>query len=102
MSTKQSTCAFCERESHLTFHHLIPKSIHHRRKIKEKWTVNELHSGILLCRSCHNAIHKFISHAEIVEEYHTVEKLLEHQMLREFVEWSKKQHRQKKIHAPKK
>lgn len=42
---------------------------------------------VLLCRDCHEAIHKFITEKELGKFYNTKEKLLSHERVASFVEW---------------
>ncbi len=92
-----SDCVLCKRELPLTFHHVIPKLVQKRRWVKELHTATQLQEGIWVCKPCHSAIHRFIEHADLAREYHTVGRLLSHEELGKFVRWSQKQRRPKKV-----
>ena len=95
--TSPSNCVLCHRELPLTFHHVIPKLVQARRWVKELYTVEEMHEGIWVCKPCHSAIHRFIDHADLARDFHTVEQLMSHEDLGKFVRWSSKQRRTKKV-----
>lgn len=72
-------CPLCKREMlndgySSNLHHLKPKC----KKGKE--TV-ELH------KICHNKIHSAFTENELVKYYHTIERLLEHKDMIDFVDW---------------
>ncbi len=100
MSTRKSspeTCALCARDLPLTFHHVIPRLMHKRRWVKELFEPAQLQEGIWVCKPCHSAIHRFIDHAELAKDFHTVDALMAHEELGKFVRWSAKQHKRKKV-----
>ena len=80
-------CALCGRERRLTFHHLIPRTLHSNKWFKKNYSRAEMNEGIDVCRDCHRAIHKFIDRKELGREYNTVGKLREHPELGKFVAW---------------
>ncbi|CAG8561508.1 4915_t:CDS:2, partial [Cetraspora pellucida] len=55
--------------------------------------------GTNICRPCHSACHKMISHEKMAYEYNTVDKLLEHEGVIKFVTWVSKQKEYSKDHA---
>lgn len=73
---EEEVCEMCEREMRLTRHHLIPKAVHSKYRLKG-FTREELSNCALICRGCHNAVHHFFSEKELAEKYNTIEKLLE-------------------------
>ncbi|MBB6017908.1 HNH endonuclease [Deinococcus radiopugnans] len=80
-------CALCERAApHLTEHHLIPRSQGRRRGAK----VSDLPTA-MLCGPCHKFLHRTFSNAELAQDYSAVDALLEHEDVRRFVAWIKKQ-----------
>lgn len=90
-------CVLCERDLPLTFHHVIPKLVHKRRWVKERYSPEELQTGIWVCKPCHSAIHRFIEHADLARSFHTIEQLKSHEDLGKFIRWSTKQRRPKKV-----
>ena len=92
MNESADTCAFCERERPLTFHHLIPKKVHKKPMLQKKYSKEEMLTlGILLCSDCHSTIHRHIDHIELARLYHTKEALLGHPEISKFVKWVSKQ-----------
>lgn len=105
--SEHGTCATCSRELPLSFHHLIPKEVHHqwvgkeppfayRRDHPEKaqilLTRTTLGShGILVCRPCHSAIHRSASNRELAARYCTRTALLEENAaFARFVEYARR------------
>ncbi|RIB16849.1 hypothetical protein C2G38_1911280, partial [Gigaspora rosea] len=85
------TCELCHRRMPLTFHHLIPRAVHKRVIKKGLFTKDEcLTRGTNICRPCHSACHKMISHEQMAYEYNSVDKLLEHEGVIKFVTWASK------------
>jgi 5-methylcytosine-specific restriction endonuclease McrA len=83
----EARCALCQRDRPLTFHHLIPKALHRRKRYARTYTKDELARGIDVCRDCHDAVHRFLDEKELGERYHTVEALLAHPEVARFVAW---------------
>lgn len=83
-------CTTCQRESHLTKHHLIPKKAHSLSKKRAKLTDEELNGTILVCRTCHDAIHKFYDEKTLAVEFNTLEKILEDEKLCRHFKWVRK------------
>jgi hypothetical protein len=85
-------CELCGRDKPLTFHHLIPKAVHGRRRFQRRHTKNELRSrGIYICRLCHSGIHDLLSEQELAEKFATRETLLAHPAVAKHIAWVKKQ-----------
>ena len=85
----------CGRDRDLTFHHLIPQTCHKNKWFKKNFTREEMHAGIDICRDCHSAIHKYIpNEKKLGRDYNTIEKLMAHTALANYVEWLSKQRRQ--------
>jgi len=84
---RTDNCALCGRERRLTFHHLIPRTLHSNKWFKKHFSRAEMNAGIDVCRDCHRAIHKLIDRKELGREYNTAAKLLEHPELSKFVAW---------------
>jgi hypothetical protein len=85
-------CALCGREKPLSFHHLIPKAVHHRRRIQRLHSKKEMRTrGIKLCKLCHSGIHDLISEKDLADKFATREALLENEAIAKHVDWVKKQ-----------
>lgn len=92
MNPPQITCALCERERPLTFHHLVPKKVHKKSILLKKFTKAEMQTmGLMLCTDCHKTIHRHIDHIELGRFYHSKEALLEHPEVGKFVKWVARQ-----------
>ena len=86
--SKVGTCVLCERERELTFHHLIPRTVHSNKWFRRRFTREQMAAGLDLCADCHSAIHRFIpSEKELARDYNTLEALLAHPELASFVAW---------------
>ena len=84
----ENTCALCGRERKLTFHHLIPRTLHSNKWFEKNFSKDDMRSrGLEVCRECHSAIHRFISEKELGRNYNTLEKLRTHEELSRFVTW---------------
>lgn len=85
-------CELCGRDKPLTFHHLIPKAVHSKKRYQKRHTKDELRSlGIHVCRLCHSGIHDLITERELADSFTTREALLEHEGLARHIAWVKKQ-----------
>ena len=99
---KLTRCQMCERELKLTKHHLIPLTRHKNKKIKARFSKEELQQLILLCRECHNQIHALISEKDMAETHFTLKSLLHHEGVARFVQWVKKHQPVSKIRTARK
>jgi len=89
---RPKTCELCGRAKPLTFHHLIPKAMHNKKRYQKLYTKDELRSrGLMICGLCHNGIHDLIEEKDLAANYPTKEKLLEHEGLVKHVAWVRKQ-----------
>lgn len=89
---KVGICSLCSREEiYLTFHHLIPKTLHSKKWYKKNFSVEELNSGVDLCEDCHEAIHDFITEKELGKKFNSIKALMSHSKVKKFVSWIKKQ-----------
>jgi hypothetical protein len=85
-------CELCGRDKPLTFHHLIPRAVHGRKRYQKRHSKQELRTrGIYVCRLCHNGIHDLISERELADRFTTIESLLEHPALLRHIAWVRKQ-----------
>ena len=91
---KIGICTLCSRESvHLTYHHLIPKTLHSKKWYKKTYSDDRLQSGVDLCVDCHEAVHDFISEKKLGKSFNTLPLLQEHPKIVKFVGWVRKQKR---------
>jgi hypothetical protein len=87
-------CELCERSGKsLTFHHLIPRHCHRKRRFRSRFPVQEMRDrGLWLCGACHGGIHDLIpDEKELGWSYNTRELLLAHEGIRKHVDWVRKQ-----------
>lgn len=94
VTDKPAECQLCERELHLTFHHLIPRKVQRRTRFQKHYSKEQLALGIWVCRPCHNAIHRFHDEMTLGQAFNTLEKLLDCEKLQKHIGWVKKQKRQ--------
>jgi hypothetical protein len=81
-------CELCAR-THLplTYHHLIPRSIH-AKALKRGWHDEAaLNSVAWLCRACHSWVHRTIGNEELAKEWYTVERLQSREDCERWVKW---------------
>lgn len=88
---KLGRCCTCDRETALTFHHLIPRKMHRRTHFKKHFTKDELQAGVMVCRTCHSGIHKRYSEMELAKSFNTETQLKEDFELSRFFSWVTKQ-----------
>lgn len=88
-------CELCGREATTTFHHLIPRTLHSKKRFKVRYSYEQLQCGLDLCKLCHHAVHHLLSERELGEKYYTRRLLLENEAIRRHVAWAKKQTRQR-------
>jgi predicted HNH restriction endonuclease len=69
---------------------LIPKKAHSLSKKRAELTDEELSEVILVCRTCHDAIHKFYDERTLALELNTLEKLLNDEKLKRHFKWVSK------------
>ena len=86
--TRASACEICDREwINLSYHHLIPKSVHTKvltRGWHEEWGLN---SVAWLCGACHRFVHRCASNEELAKDWFTVERLMQREDVRTWAEW---------------
>lgn len=87
-----TNCEICGRINECNEHHLIPKTNHTNKWFKKRHTKEELNKTILICKSdCHKNLHKLIpNEKDLGKFYNTIEKLLENEKFKNYVEWIKK------------
>jgi hypothetical protein len=93
---KAGPCELCGRPGRsLTFHHLIPRHCHRKRRFLKRFTIEEMRGrGLWLCADCHGGIHDLIpDEKELGWNYNTRELLLGHDAVRRHVEWASRRSR---------
>jgi predicted RNA-binding Zn-ribbon protein involved in translation (DUF1610 family) len=73
-------CQLCKRdipEEHMEKHHLVPKC----RKGREI---------IHVCKACGDAIHQFFTVKELEKKYNSLERLLSHEKVQNWIVWISK------------
>ncbi|MEM7558321.1 MAG: hypothetical protein AAF394_04295 [Planctomycetota bacterium] len=93
MANEQS-CELCHRQTKrgTTEHHLIPRTCHKNKWFQKNFTREQMRITVSLCHDCHNAVHRFIpKEKELGRHYHSLELLMSHPQLANFVNWAKKQ-----------
>ena len=86
-------CELCGRRQPLTFHHLIPRHVHRKRRFRQRFGLREMRErGLYLCRLCHHGIHDLIPDEKLLaQDYHSRELLLAHEGLQRHIAWVRKQ-----------
>jgi hypothetical protein len=85
-------CALCQRAAtHLTRHHLIPRTVHRRPRTRRKFTRDQRLRVVLLCRACHKQIHSLFTASELAGTYCSIEALAGHPEVARFIEWLTRQ-----------
>jgi len=85
-------CELCGRDKPLTYHHLLPRKSHRKRRIRDRFEREELHGrGLWLCRLCHRQLHRFYTEMELAERLNTREAILEEPQMQRFLQWARKQ-----------
>jgi 5-methylcytosine-specific restriction endonuclease McrA len=91
---KAGPCELCGRPGQaLTFHHLIPRHCHRKKRFRGRFSLGEMRSrGLWVCRLCHGGIHDLIpDEKELGWRHSTRESLLAHEGVRRHVDWVRKQ-----------
>ncbi|MEM1090735.1 MAG: hypothetical protein AAF552_17690 [Pseudomonadota bacterium] len=90
---KASACPLCGRSGPLTFHHLIPKKLHRRKRFRKRYSREELAQGVHICRLCHNGVHRLFDEMTLGQEMNSLERLQADESLQRHVRWVSKQRR---------
>ncbi|MEM8767218.1 MAG: hypothetical protein AAGE43_07230 [Pseudomonadota bacterium] len=90
---REGDCPFCGRRLPLTFHHLIPKKMHRRRRFQKTFSATELNAGVFICRDCHDGIHSRYSELELATHFRTPEALAADPDLSRHFAWVARQRR---------
>lgn len=86
------TCALCRRAVPLlTRHHLVPRKLHARPRVRKSFPKSARDETIPLCRPCHKQVHALLTEPQLAREFNTPEKLAAHPDLARFIEWISRQ-----------
>ncbi|MFC3094124.1 hypothetical protein DRW07_11615 [Alteromonas sediminis] len=92
MPTKRvDTCPCCRRTARLTFHHLIPKKMHRRPYFRKHFSKQTLQQGVMICRQCHDGIHKLYNEMQLAKHFTSLDALKEDELLARHFRWVGKQ-----------
>jgi hypothetical protein len=80
-------CPICNRieGGEMQFHHLLP--ITYRTRTKKVHQENNL---IKLHKQCHSKLHATIDEKSMLDYYHTIDRILEHEEIQKFIKWIQK------------
>jgi rubrerythrin len=92
---KLKHCQLCDREVSLTFHHLIPRKVHRRKRFQKTFSKKALNKGVWVCRQCHRGIHKLYDEMTLALRLNHLQALKEDDALQKHISWVKKQKEQK-------
>jgi hypothetical protein len=83
-----NTCLFCKRTIlQITEHHLIPKVLHKKRKIKKRYKKEHLRQTITTCIDCHNHIHRMFGSKDLERKYNTFQLLFDSIEMQKFIKF---------------
>lgn len=88
---KHGSCGLCQRETALTFHHLIPRKLHNRNRFAKRYTREQLNTGVMLCRHCHKGVHRLYNEMELGSRLNTEYALREDPAIAKHVAWVSRQ-----------
>jgi hypothetical protein len=88
-NTGEAACELCGRMRALTFHHLIPRTVHSNRWFKKRFTREQMNSGILICRACHHYLHQHFDHKQLARDLNTLDALHANEKIRTYLDWAR-------------
>ena len=91
ISYRPTCCPLCQRQTELTFHHLIPRKLHRRPFFRKTYTKDHLHQGVYICRLCHNGIHKLYDEMYLAKHLNTLEALENDPAISKHCQWVARQ-----------
>ncbi|MEO1035350.1 MAG: hypothetical protein AAFX44_07315 [Pseudomonadota bacterium] len=86
-------CPCCGRQQPLTFHHLIPRKLHRRPHFRRHYDRATLAAGIMICRACHDGIHRLYDEMHLGKHLNTPDLLLADPALKRHFGWVARQRR---------
>lgn len=81
------TCPVCNREDggEMQRHHLKP--VTYRTRTKE---VHQDSNFVTIHKMCHQKIHSTFAEKELLDYYHTVDRIVDHEEMQKFIRWIRK------------
>jgi len=84
------TCELCGNVETYNFHHFIPRTLHKNKWFKKRFTKEQLHEGVDVCKVCHKTLHELIpDEKEMGRDYNTLGKLKDHPQVRKYLKWKR-------------
>ena len=91
MAEYVDNCKLCNRVKHLTFHHLIPVTLHKNKWFKKHFDKMDMTTlGIMICRDCHLFLHRTFKPKELGRELNAEEKLRANKKVSKFITFVRK------------
>ncbi len=90
---KQGCCELCNRDTALTFHHLIPRKMHRRPRFRKDFSREQLNAGVELCRACHTGLHRLFDEMTLAKRLNTLKALKADEAVQRHVSWVARQKR---------
>ena len=84
-------CQLCSREMPLTEHHLFPRETHKKLLKRGLMSPADRLQKILICRPCHNTVHRTLDNERLALDYHSLDSLLQHEAIQRWVKFAAKQ-----------
>lgn len=75
---RSGLCATCDRTRPLSFHHLVPRTLHGGRWCRKRFTRDDKRRGVEVCHDCHDAFHRLAGARELAECCDNVQALRAH------------------------
>jgi len=88
---KFGACVLCQRNTALTWHHLIPRKLHRRKHYQRNFTRDQLNAGINICRQCHRGLHRLFSEMHLGKYLYTLTLLQADTAVAKHVQWVARQ-----------
>ena len=87
-----SACELCTVPHALTFHHLIPRRMHHKSWFRQTFDLAEMRCrGAWLCRGCHDFIHDHFDEPTLGQRLNTLEALRAEPVVARHLAWASRQ-----------
>lgn len=75
----------------LTYHHLIPRKVHSRKRFRKQFNRAQLNKGVVICKLCHRGIHKLYDEMTLATQFNQLETLQADEKLQKHIRWVRKQ-----------
>lgn len=88
-----NACELCGIPSDdLTFHHLIPRTLHSNKWFKQRYSKEELNDGVMLDKDCHYHIHKTHDNKYLAKNLNSLELFKNDEKIKNYVSWKQKRY----------